>query len=73
VQENGVWIPVRLSKDQKYCKQCALSTKQAAHLLTDDLGFLYGYSNDAILTSITKKKKLNKNISFMEKLIKGDL
>ena len=73
VQENGVWIPVRLSKDQKYCKQCALSTKQAAHLLTDDLGFLYGYSNDAILTSITKKKQLNKNDSFMEKLIKGDL
>jgi len=72
-QENGKWIPVRLSKDQRYCKECAVNTKQSAHLLNKTLGFLYGYSNDALLTAITKNDQEQKSTSFMEKLIEGNL
>jgi len=72
VKENGKWIPVRLSKEQRYCKECALNTKQSAHKLNDLLGFFYGYSNDALMAAITKQNLNTENNSFIEKIIKGD-
>ena len=75
VKENGHWIPVRASKDQIYCKENAINTKQSAHRLNDMLGFFYGYSNDAIMTSVTNNRNQDKNketTSFIEKIIKGD-
>lgn len=70
VKENGKYIPVRLSKDQHYSKECAVNTKQSAHKLNDLLGFFYGYSNDAIMTAVTKEKN-KETTSFIENIIKG--
>jgi hypothetical protein len=72
VKVNGRWVPVRLTPEQKYCKECALNTKQSAHYFNKTLGFLYGYSNDALLTAITNPSVLDKESSYLEKMIEGE-
>jgi hypothetical protein len=72
VKVNGKWVPVRLTPEQKYCKECALNTKQSAHYFNKTLGFLYGYSNDALLTAITNPSVLDKESSYLEKMIEGE-
>jgi hypothetical protein len=72
-QENGIWKPVRLIKDQEYSEQTVLNTKKSAHYFGTTTGFLYGYSNDALLHSITTEKDPNKEETFMEKLIRGQV
>ena len=80
VKENGHYIPVRLSKDQFYCKENAINTKQSSHLFHDLIGFFYGYSNDAIMASVSNPNKnpmygeqnKDNSTSFIEKAIKGE-
>jgi hypothetical protein len=72
VKENGKWIPSRLSKNQEYCKECALNTKQSAHKLNDLLGFFYGYSNDALMAAVTKPESNKETNSVIENIIKGN-
>jgi hypothetical protein len=68
--EDGEFKPIRLTKDQRYCKECALNTKKSAHLFNKTLGFMYGYSNDALFTSVVSpKKNRNKESSYFEKMI----
>ena len=69
---NGKWVPTRLTPDQRYCKDCAINTKQSAHYFNKTLGFLYGYSNDALVTAITNPSNLDNNSSYLEKMIEGN-
>ena len=66
------WTPVRLTPEQQYCKEYAINTKKSAHYFNKTLGFLYGYSNDALLTSITNPSNLDNKSSYLEKMIEGD-
>jgi len=79
--ENNQYKPVRLTRSQEYKKEYAVNTKKSAHLLNDTLGFLYGYSNDALLTNVINNqnnKIYSKNggnsssMSSIESLITGD-
>jgi len=72
VRQGNRWIPVRLSPEQKYCKECAINTKQSAHYFNKTLGFLYGYSNDALLNAISNPSVLDKESSYLEKMIEGE-
>ena len=75
VYEDNQWKPVRLSKNQEYKKEYAVNTKKSSHNLNKTLGFLYGYSNDALLTSITNNEisTKKKDTSFIETLIEGKI
>ena len=70
---NNQWTPIRLTSDQKYCKECSLNTKQSAHYFNKTLGFLYGYSNDALINAISNPSNLDKESSYLEKMIEGNL
>lgn len=61
----------QVASSSKYNKKNAVNTKVATHELTKSQGFSYGYSNDAILTNVSKKDKSD-NLTDMEKIIKGD-
>lgn len=63
-------LPIRLT-DEPYSKKHIVNIKQSAHNLNPLLGFAYGYSNDALRTAISKKKK--KKNSFYEDIIAGNL
>jgi hypothetical protein len=73
--EDNQWKPVRLTKDQEYKKEYAVNTKKSTHNLNNTLGFLYGYSNDALLSSISNNQisDKEKKSSSLEKLISGEL
>jgi len=74
--EDNQWKPVRLTRKQEYKKEYAVNTKKSTHNLNKTLGFLYGYSNDALLTSITNNEisnKRSKETSLIEQMIGGDL
>jgi len=73
--EGGHYVPLRLTNEE-YSKKYALNTKQAAHYFGESSGFLYGYSNDALLTSVSKDKTVPKKYRpdyYMEKLIAGEV
>lgn len=65
----GEFKPTRLT-DDKYSKENMMNTKVATQNTYNSLGFLYGYTNDALRTSMVKKK--NKENSFFEDLIGGN-
>jgi hypothetical protein len=48
-------IPLRLT-GKEYSKQYIRNLKESSHELSNISGFMYGYSNDAIRTSVSKKK-----------------
>ncbi len=49
-------VPLRLT-GKAYNKKYILNLKQSSHELNNVLGFMYGYSNDSLRTSVSKKKK----------------
>ncbi len=61
--------PLRLSSEP-YNKKFIMSIKESAHNLNPILGFSYGYSKDALRTSVSKKKRQQN--SFYEDIISGD-
>jgi len=65
----GVYKPLRLS-NHKYSKDFILTTKQSSHMLNNSMGFLYGYSNDALRSSVQKRKKYQNN--FFEDILSGN-
>ncbi len=56
-------VPLRLT-GKAYNKKYIMNLKQSAHELNNVLGFMYGYSNDSLRTSVSKKKQ--KENSFFE-------
>lgn len=62
-------VPLRLT-NEAYSKKHIMNIKQSAHNLNSALAFSYGYSKDALRTSVSKKKK-RKN-SFFEDIMSGD-
>ncbi len=59
-------VPLRLT-GKEYSKKYILNLKDSAHNLNNALGFAYGYSRDALRTSVSQKKK--KKNSFFEDVI----
>ncbi len=49
-------VPLRLT-NHAYSKKYILNLKESAHELNNALGFAYGYSKDALRTSVSQKKK----------------
>jgi hypothetical protein len=47
-----------------------MNIKESAHNFNPILGFSYGYSKDALRTSVSKKKRQNN--SFYENIISGN-
>jgi len=68
-EKSGTYKPLRLS-NLKYSKDYILNTKQSSHHLNRGMGFLYGYSNDSLRTSVQKKNEINNN--FFENILSGD-
>ena len=67
--KKGYYLPLRLT-DKAYSKDFVLNTKQSSHMMHNTLGFLYGHSNDALRTSISKRNKKENN--FFENIIGGE-
>ncbi len=59
-------VPLRLTNNA-YSKKYIMNLKESAHELNNALGFAYGYSKDALRTSVSQKKK-GKN-SFFEDIM----
>ncbi len=53
-------VPLRLT-GKEYSKKYILNLKDSAHNLNNALGFMYGYSKDALRTSVSQKKKGKNN------------
>lgn len=68
--EKDEFIPVRLTKNQKYTKDNALSTKDSAHKFNSAVGFNYGYTKDNIVNNISRKYVPTK--TDLEKVIGGN-
>lgn len=68
-EKAGYYKPLRLT-EHPYSKDFVLNTKQASHMMSNTMGFLYGHSNDALRTSVARRK--NQDNSFFENIISGD-
>ncbi len=62
-------VPLRLT-NIPYNKKYIMNMKESSHNLNQGLGFTYGYSKDALRTSVSQKK--NKEKSFFENVIGSD-
>lgn len=67
--KSGKYIPLRLT-NEKYTKDFIMNTKESSHRMNNSMGFLYGHSNDALRTSVSKSGK-NDN-SFFENILGGN-
>ncbi len=62
-------IPLRLT-GKTYNKKYIMNMKTSSHELNQGIGFTYGYSKDALRTSVSQKKK--KERSFFENVMGSD-
>lgn len=63
------YLPLRLT-GKEYSKEYVVNSKKSSHLLNNSMGFLFGYSKESIVTSVSQKKR--KENSFFENILIGD-
>ncbi len=65
----GLYKPLRLT-ELPYNKDYVLNTKQSSHMMNNTMGFLYGYSNDALRTTVSRRNDPKNN--FFEDILGGN-